>query len=185
MKARVAVVLAITMLFCLSMLPAKADQWTYELGRSPGQFHLIGVIVISEAGAAYTDIPLKAGEGWRNVQAKDLQTDEPLRFEIQPGTNGAGPVLRVYFKNPVPEQGVVKIQIEADVLCSSVRLEGGRIVFDRATGGDITVILPAGCAVVHCSVPVTIYEKGDGRTVLKRTTDHYTQTLIKARPFEP
>ncbi len=122
---------------------------------------------------------VRAGSTVSNPGARDLDTGEPLRWELLKGDaiTQAGLGLRdvtpatevvVFRFAPVGAGASVRLRMSETYTDSArYRLVGDELVWDRAFGRPAnTVVLPAGWMLTNSSIPAAVSTRADGRVQL-------------------
>lgn len=133
----------------------------------------------SRAGTStYLNI-VRAGSRVSNPSARNLDTGEPLRWEILKGEEITKAGLNAGVVTPTTEVVVFRFPSVApgasvrlrmfETYTDSVRykLVGDELVWDRSFGRPAnTVVLPAGWLLTNSSIPATVSTRPDGRVQL-------------------
>ena len=142
---------------------------------------------------------VRAGSAVSNPSALNLDTGEPLRWEVlegdaitRAGLRGPGlsevtaqtEVVVFHFAPPRPGE-TVRLRISETYTDSArYRLEGDELVWDRAFGRPANaVVLPAGWVLTNSRMPAVVSTLPDGRTRLDFVNPRpdEVETLITAR----
>ncbi len=133
----------------------------------------------SRAGtSSYLNI-VRVGSTVSNPSARNLDTGEPLRWEVLKGDaiTGANVGVRdltpttevvVFRFAPVAEGASVRLRMsETYTDTARYKLVNDELVFDRALGRPSnTVVLPAGWMLTNSSIPAAVNTRADGRVQL-------------------
>ncbi len=174
--------LRFALLVTLAAVPAAAqnraeDEYTrYELlAPETNSFRITYDVSAVTAGAAYFFNPIRKGSQASDESVVDLMTGAPLTFKEVSGqeARAAGLAdadletryLQITLARPVPKGGQARLRILKTYKdAKSYHRDGDAIVFDRPLGiRRNAVILPKGYEIVGATIPVQVFEEGDGR----------------------
>jgi hypothetical protein len=156
---------------------SEEDAYTrYELA-PPGsaRFRILYDVTATAAGASLYFNPIREGSEPTVHGVTDRASGASLEWELVAppraaadglrGADHAGLFLRVRLPRAVPEEGGVRLRIDKTYEdAASYRVEGDRLVFERALGVERNaVVLPAGFELTACNHPSQVAVEADGR----------------------